>query len=87
MLDDPVQHVDDFQTVNLAEVLAQLVAAKRQVLVAVEDAALADLLARRMPVENFGNAMRLSLGLAPSGSPAVVSRQELTPMASRVLAA
>jgi len=46
LLDDPVQHVDDFRTVNLAEVLAQLVASGRQLIVAVEDAAFADLLCR-----------------------------------------
>src|SRR3546814_2462630 len=31
MLDDPVQHVDDFRTVHLAELAAQLVAEGRQI--------------------------------------------------------
>src|SRR3546814_13424081 len=44
MLDDPVQHVDDFRTVHLAELAAQLVAEGRQIVCAVEDAALAELL-------------------------------------------
>lgn len=87
MLDDPVQHVDDFRTVNLAEVLAQLVAGGRQVVVAVEDAALAELLARRMPVARTGEASRLTLGLGPAGSSAIVAQSDPVPMAPRVLAA
>src|SRR3546814_11109944 len=52
MLDDPVQHVDDFRTVHLAELAAQLVAEGRQIVCAVEDAALAELLSRRLPVRS-----------------------------------
>jgi recombinational DNA repair ATPase RecF len=80
LLDDPVQHVDDFRTINLAEMLAQLVAAGRQVIVAVEDAALADLLCRRMPVAEPGAAARLTLGLSPEGTSALVARHELVPL-------
>ncbi|WP_145200045.1 AAA family ATPase [Sphingobium sp. B2] len=87
LLDDPVQHVDDFRTVNLAEVLAQLVASGRQVIVAVEDAALAELLARRMPVLGVGEASRLTLALGSEGSSTVVRRNDPVPMLSNVLAA
>jgi hypothetical protein len=38
LLDDPVQHVDDFRTAHLAEVLAQLCASGRQVICAVKTA-------------------------------------------------
>ena len=86
-MDDPVQHVDDFRTVNLAEVLAQLVAGGRQVIVAVEDRALAELLARRMPVSAPGRALRLTLGPGPKGCPAIVDRRDPVPMADNVLAA
>lgn len=87
LLDDPVQHVDDFRTVNLAEVLAQLVAGGRQVIVAVEDSALAELLGRRMPVAKPGEAIRLTLGLDDSGCSTIVARNNLLPMALKVLAA
>jgi DNA repair exonuclease SbcCD ATPase subunit len=87
LLDDPVQHVDDFRTVNLAEVLAQLVAGGRQIVIAVEDAALAELLARRMPVAAPGEASRLTLGLGPDGCPTIVSRTDPVPMVQGVLAA
>ena len=85
MLDDPVQHVDDFRTVNLAEVLAQLVASDRQVIVAVEDAALADLLCRRMPVATPGAALRLTLGLDMEGTSALIGRRELAPLKRTIL--
>lgn len=87
LLDDPVQHVDDFRTVNLAEVLAQLVVGGRQVIVAVEDAALAELLARRMPVLGVGDASRLTLAIAPEGSSTVVRQNDPAPMLANVLAA
>ena len=85
LLDDPVQHVDDFRTVNLAEVLAQLVASGRQVIVAVEDAALADLLCRRMPVAAPGAASRLTLGVDSEGTSALIRRRELAPLKRAVL--
>lgn len=87
LLDDPVQHVDDFRTVNLAEVLAQLVASGRQVIVAVEDAALAELLARRMPVNRAGDASRLTFGLGTGGRSVIADRSSPAPMITRVLAA
>lgn len=87
LLDDPVQHVDDFRTVNLAEVLAQLVAGGRQIVVAVEDPALAELLARRMPVARPGDAIRLTLGLGPAACPDIIDHHALMPLAPRVLAA
>lgn len=87
LLDDPVQHVDDFRTVNLAEVLAQLVASGRQVIVAVEDAALAELLARRMPIKRVGDASRLTLGLGTGGRSVIADQSSPVPMMPRVLAA
>lgn len=71
MLDDPVQHVDDFRAVHLAEVMGQLVRRGRQVVCAVEDAALADLLCRRLPNGYLGAARRVSLKLEADGSSSV----------------
>src|SRR5271165_1023739 len=49
LLDDPVQHIDDFRTVHLVEVLSHLCAGGKQIVCAVEDSALADLMCRRLP--------------------------------------
>lgn len=48
MLDDPVQHVDDFRALHLTEVLATVRRAGHQVICTVEDEALAELLCRRL---------------------------------------
>jgi len=48
LLDDPVQHIDDYRALNLVEVLAAIRRSGRQIIVAVEDPALADLLSRRL---------------------------------------
>jgi hypothetical protein len=48
ILDDPVQHVDDFRALNLTEVLAAIRKTGRQVVCCVEDEALAQLICRRL---------------------------------------
>ncbi len=48
VLDDPVQHVDDFRALNLTEVLAAIRKSGRQVVCCVEDEALGQLLCRRL---------------------------------------
>lgn len=48
VLDDPVQHVDDYRALNLTEVLSAIRKTGRQILVSVEDEALAQLLCRRL---------------------------------------
>jgi chromosome segregation protein len=87
LLDDPVQHVDDFRTVHLAEVTAQLVSEDRQIICAVEDAALADLLCRRLPIRHSGDAKRITLGLDADGALAKVYEGELNPLIRRSLVA
>ena len=77
MLDDPVQHVDDFRTVHLAELAAQLVAEGRQIVCAVEDVALAELLCRRLPVNGPDTAKRVTLGPDENGDLAVSSEHQL----------
>lgn len=80
LLDDPVQHVDDFRAVHLAEVASQLVTGGRQVICAVEDEALADLLCRRLPVDHVGAGKRLTLGPNADGALAVLSERALHPL-------
>jgi chromosome segregation protein len=80
LLDDPVQHIDDFRAVHLAEVMAQLVAEGRQIICAVEDSALADLLCRRLPVGRSGNARRITLGRDSEGALSKQADQVLLPL-------
>ncbi|TLP67061.1 hypothetical protein FEE96_06845 [Parasedimentitalea maritima] len=85
MLDDPVQHIDDFRSVHLSELLGQLVSEGRQVICAVEDPALADLICRKMPVLGPGAAKRLQLGIGENGRVRVVEQKDLAPMRLSVL--
>jgi DNA repair exonuclease SbcCD ATPase subunit len=80
MLDDPVQHIDDFRSVHLAEVLSKIVASGRQIICAAEDAALADLLARHLPVHTIGEGKRLTLGVAEDGRLSIVDQRMVAPM-------
>lgn len=85
LLDDPVQHVDDFRTVHLAEVLAQLCASGRQVICAVEDSALADLMCRRLPSTVSSPGKRISLGADATGALGIVNEQNVATLSRRSL--
>jgi recombinational DNA repair ATPase RecF len=85
LLDDPVQHVDDFRTVHLAEVLAHLCQSGRQIICAVEDSALADLLCRRLPTSEQAPGKRIMLGADNAGALAVVEEQQIAPLSRRAL--
>jgi chromosome segregation protein len=85
LLDDPVQHVDDYRALHLAELLAQLVAEGRQVICSVEDAALAELLCRRLPVVGPGTGKRITLGADSDGVLGKVGERSLTPLARHTL--
>jgi chromosome segregation protein len=80
LLDDPVQHVDDFRTVHLAELIAQLVSEGRQIICSVEDAALADLLCRRLPVDGPTGGKRITLGPDIDGALNKLTERSLTPL-------
>lgn len=84
MLDDPVQHVDDFRSVHLAELLAQVIAGGRQVICAVEDVALADMLARRLPIRGLDSAKRITLGPDSAGMLTKQEERFLVPHQKRV---
>lgn len=85
LLDDPVQHIDDFRALHLVEVLAALRVDGRQIICAVEDAALADLLCRRLMSTVTEGGRRLDIDLGPLGATSVVTDQEIHPMPIGVL--
>lgn len=87
LLDDPVQHIDDFRTIHLAELCAQLVRDGRQIICAVEDPALADLLCRRLPVCRLGEAKRITLGQSTDGAITVVADRPIVPVVRSSLVA
>nr|WP_315594882.1 AAA family ATPase [uncultured Cupriavidus sp.] len=85
LLDDPVQHIDDFRALHLVEVLAALRLDGRQIICAVEDPALADLLCRRLVSTADERGRRIDIDLGQLGATSVVIDQEIHPMPVGVL--
>jgi DNA repair exonuclease SbcCD ATPase subunit len=85
LLDDPVQHIDDFRALHLVEVLAALRLDGHQIICAVEDPALADLLCRRLVSTSTEGGKRLDIDLGSHGATSVVIDQEINPMPVGVL--
>lgn len=85
LLDDPVQHIDDFRALHLIEVLAALRMAGRQVVCAVEDEALAGLLCRRLLSTSESVGRRYDLDIGAAGATIVVLEAEVPPMPAGVL--
>jgi hypothetical protein len=85
ILDDPVQHIDDFRALHLVESLSALRQIRRQIICTVEDSALADLLVRRLrsSVEDEGVLIEMDY---ESGRGAFVGKfEEIRPFPSQVL--
>ena len=85
LLDDPVQHVDDFRTIHLAEVLAHLCHSGQQIVCAVEDSALADLMCRRLSSSREVDGKRVTLGTNDDGSLGISQEKALAPLRHRAL--
>ena len=85
LLDDPVQHVDDYRALNLVEVLAAIRRSHRQIVVAVEDAALADLLCRRLRSSQTEPGRRYDLAHANDGSAKVDAVLDVLPLTENAL--
>jgi chromosome segregation protein len=85
LLDDPVQHIDDYRALNLVEVLAAIRRSGRQVIIAVEDAALADLLCRRLRSSIGETGRRFELQTSKTGTAEIAVVQDIYPMPREVL--
>ncbi|KQK28459.1 chromosome segregation protein SMC [Bosea thiooxidans] len=85
LLDDPVQHIDDFRALHLVEVLAALRLDRRQIICAVEDPALADLLCRRLVSTNDEPGRRYDIDLGRDGATSVLTAADVPPMPVGVL--
>ena len=85
LLDDPVQHIDDYRALNLVEVLAAIRRSGHQVIVAVEDPALADVLCRRLRSMTTEAGRRYDLGGSPDGAARVEATLDILPMKQDVL--
>ena len=85
LLDDPVQHIDDYRALNLVEVLAAIRRSGRQIIVAVEDVALADLLCRRLRSSIGEIGRRFDLRTSRTGTSEIANVEDIYPMPREVL--
>lgn len=85
LLDDPVQHIDDFRALHLIEVLAAFRLDGRQIVCAVEDPALAELLCRRLLSTSDVTGKRYDIDIGQGGATTIVSDMEVPPMPTGVL--
>ncbi|MDE0279983.1 MAG: AAA family ATPase [Gammaproteobacteria bacterium] len=85
LLDDPVQHVDDYRAIHLAEVLAHLCHGGQQVVCAVEDNALADLMCRRLSGSGEVRGKKITLGTSGDGSLTISQESAHPPLQYRAL--
>ena len=70
VLDDPVQHIDDYRALHLVEVLTAIRRDHRQIICTVEDTVLAELMARRLRSqgEDVGEVIRLGYEAGVGGA-------------------
>ncbi len=85
MLDDPVQHVDDYRALQVVEVLSALRRTGQQIICTVEDEALADLLCRRLVGRGHGEGLKIKLCYKPGEGAGVESISRIIPNPSHVL--
>ncbi|MBP7615746.1 MAG: AAA family ATPase [Steroidobacteraceae bacterium] len=87
LLDDPVQHIDDFRALHLIELLAAFRLDGRQIVCAVEDPALAELLCRRLLSTSEAIGKRYDIDIGEDGATTILSDVEIPPMPTGVLRA
>jgi len=85
LLDDPVQHIDDYRALNLVEVLSAIRRTDRQVIIAVEDPSLADVLCRRLGSTRQEIGRQFELQISNTGSAEIASQRDIYPMPQLVL--
>ena len=85
LLDDPIQHIDDYRALNLVEVLSSIRRTGRQIIVAVEDSMLADLLCRRLRSLDGQIGRRFELAINRDGSACIDDSKDILPLPNRVL--
>jgi cob(I)alamin adenosyltransferase len=79
LLDDPMQHIDDYRALNLAEVLGAMRCDGRQIICAVEDEQRGALLARHLRSSVESPGARVKLDLDAAGSLSILSWEPVEP--------
>jgi chromosome segregation protein len=85
LLDDPVQHIDDYRALNLVEVLSAIRKTSRQVVVIVENEALADVLSRRLRAIETEPGAIVRMAMTPDGAAGIEEMRFIGALSASVL--
>ncbi|AJD50326.1 RecF/RecN/SMC N terminal domain-containing protein [Thalassospira xiamenensis M-5 = DSM 17429] len=85
ILDDPIQHIDDYRSLQIAEVLSALRFDGHQIVCALEDKALADLFCRRLVSDACSVGVRYEIAAMPEGVSQVVKKEYIYPHSGSTL--
>lgn len=85
ILDDPVQHIDDYRALNLVEILSNIAKQGRQVLVTIESNELADMICRKLQGSSENPGKHIKVDLSPNGGGTIANEEILETMPRRVL--
>lgn len=86
LLDDPVQHIDDYRALHLVETLSAIRQLRKQIVCTVEDPALAELLCRRLRATVLGEGLLLELQYDPDKGTTIHRQREIGPLPHAMLA-
>jgi hypothetical protein len=85
VLDDPVQHVDDFRALHLVEVSSSVRQTGRQVICTMEDEDLAALLCRRLRASEQESGVFIRMAFQPTTGVSIEEKQSIGPLPQDVL--
>ncbi|HEY2394206.1 MAG TPA: hypothetical protein VGK22_23750 [Candidatus Angelobacter sp.] len=85
ILDDAIQHVDDYRALHLVEVLSSIRQRGQQIICTVEDVALAELLCRRLRATDSGRGLKVTMKYESGSGVTVNNVERLGPLPKNVL--
>lgn len=85
ILDDPIQHIDDFRVIHLVELLSSLRKSNNQIICTVESSDLAELLCRRLRSNEFEAGEYVRVKYSKNNGCQISSRRKIDPLKKKVL--
>ena len=87
ILDDPIQHIDDYRALHLVEILSSIRKDNKQIICTVEDPELADLLCRRLRSRLNDEGKLVNMGFESEIGVSIKSQEVIKPMKRDILLA
>ena len=85
ILDDPIQHIDDYRALHLTEVLSSIRKLNKQIICTLEDPDLADLLSRRLRSKTNEEGIMIKMEYVKKQGVQVKSIKKINPFKKKIL--